>query len=447
MSFIESTSCIMMSSESIREGAMKQRCFRVLCLTLVAILSFCTGFSLADEVKIIRASRMLDVVSGKLKTPAVVVVENDRIVSVGEENLPSNAEVIDLGDVTLLPGLMDMHVHLTSELEGPFALFRVVRWMPADFALRGARNARRTLMAGFTTVRDVGAGAFTNVSLSRAVERGDIPGPWIIPSGHAIGITGGHCDTTGFAPGILERSPETGVVDGPEQALRAVRYQIKHGARVIKICATAGVLSFEERVGAQQLTDEEMRVIVEEAHRHGIPVAAHAHGTEGIIAAVRAGVDSIEHGSMLNDEAIALMKAKGTFLVPTTYLADTMNLSILPPQIRKKAETILPLAKESVRRAIRAGVKIAYGTDAGVYPHGDNGKEFAVLVKRGMSPLAAIQAATIHAAELARLKDRGRIEPGMKADLIAVAGNPLEDITVMEKPVFVMRGGEVFKKP
>jgi imidazolonepropionase-like amidohydrolase len=241
--------------------------------------------------------------------------------------------------------------------------------------------------------------------------------------------------------------PKDGVADGVDEVIEAVRYQIKHGAQVIKTCATAGVLSFEGPVGAQQYSYEELRAMVEEAGRHGVKVAAHAHGTEGIIAAVRAGVASIEHGSMLDEEAIQLMKEKGTYLVPTTYLADSIDLDALPPQIRAKAEYVMPIAKESVRRAIRWGVKIAFGTAAAVFPHGDNAKEFAALVERGMSPLEAVRSATLHAADLLGLEDRGVTEPGRLADLVAVRGNPLRRIEAMEEVAFVMKAGEVYKRP
>ena len=346
--------------------------------------------------------------------------------------------------MTLLPGLMDMHTHLCYDLEGDW-VNRAVREGAADAALRGSRNAMITLLAGFTTVRDVGAGGFADISLMRAIDNGIVAGPRMFPAGHSLGITGGHCDATGYAPGILEQGPEQGIADGVAEVLRATRYQIKHGAKVIKICATAGVLSFEGSVGAQQYSEEEMRVIVEEAARHGLKVAAHAHGTEGIIAAIRAGVASIEHGSMLDGEAISLMKARGTYLVPTSYLVDAINLDNLPPPIRAKAEYILPLARKSLSRAIQSGVKIAFGTDAAVYPHGDNAREFAVYVKQGMSPIEAIRSATIHAADLLGVDDRGVIAEGKLADIIGVAGNPLEDVTVLENVRFVMKGGKVYK--
>jgi imidazolonepropionase-like amidohydrolase len=387
----------------------------------------------------IRAARLLDVESGTLRTGQVVVVSGDRIVSVGTA-VPTGATLIDLGDVTLLPGLIDAHTHLTGDLEGDWS-HRDVTETAADAALRGARNASRTLRAGFTTVRDVGAPGFADVSLMHAIDGGLVEGPRMIPSGHALGITGGHCDVTGYAPGIAEGSPESGVVDGVDEALKAVRYQAKHGAKVIKICATAGVLSFDATVGAQQLSDEEMRAIVQEARRHGLKVAAHAHGAEGILAAVRAGVASIEHGSLINDEAMALMKQQGTYLVPTTYLVDAIDLTQLPPPIRAKAEGILPLAKANLRLAIRAGVKIAFGTDAAVYPHGRNAREFAALVERGMTPIDAIRAATVNDADLLGVTDRGRIAPGLLADLIAVPGNPLTDVRVLERVTFVMKGG------
>jgi imidazolonepropionase-like amidohydrolase len=400
----------------------------------------------ADGVVVLRAARMLDVESGRMLADAVVVVEGERIAAVNPAELPEGAEVIDLGDRTLLPGLIDLHVHLTSQLEEGF-VYRAVTDTAADAAFRAAANARKTLMAGFTTVREAGSGDFVDVALGEAIDRGLVEGPRVVPVGHSLGITGGHCDVTGFAPGILEQGPETGVVDGPWEAVEAVRYQIKHGARWIKICATAGVLSLEGPVGAQQLSDEEMRAIVEEAARHGVKVAAHAHGTEGILAAVRAGVASIEHGSMLTDEAIALMKERGTYLVPTTYLADAIDLEVLPPPIRAKAESVLPLAKESVRRAIAAGVPIAFGTDAAVYPHGDNARELATLVERGMTPLEALRTATVHAAALLGVDDRGAIAAGRLADLVAVDGDPLADVTTTERVRFVMKGGVVYKAP
>ncbi len=398
----------------------------------------------AQEIKVIRAARMVDVVKGRLVRDAVVVVAGDRILSVGGQ-APAGAQVIDLGDVTLLPGLMDMHTHLGYDLSKE-SFIRAVKETALDEALRGARNGRLTLMAGFTTVRNVGSNGFSDVALMRAFDQDLLPGPRVFPAGHALGITGGHCDATGWAPGILELGPEEGVADGIDEVVKAVRYQIKHGAKVIKICATAGVLSYEQSVGAQQYAGDEMRAIVEEAARHGIKVAAHAHGTAGIIAAVEAGVASIDHGSILDSDAIKAMKRKGTYLVPTNYLTRALPLDDLPAPIRAKAEYLIPVMNRSLRMAIKAGVKIAFGTDAGVYPHGDNAREFAAYVEAGMSPLEALRSATTAAADLLGVDDRGVIARGKLADLVAVRGNPLEDISAMEQVAFVMKGGTIYKR-
>jgi imidazolonepropionase-like amidohydrolase len=386
---------------------------------------------------------MLDVEKGQFVEPAVIVVEGDRIVAINPAREPAEAEVIDLGDRTLLPGFIDAHTHLTGDLEGDW-VNAPVRQSPADLALRGARNAKRTLRAGFTTVRDVGSSGFADVSLARAIQEGMVEGPDIFPAGHSLGITGGHCDVTGYIPGILELGPEQGVADGRDEVLKAARYQIKHGAKVIKICATAGVLSFEGPVGAQQFSEEEMRAVVEEAARHGMKVAAHAHGSDGILAAVRAGVTSIEHGSMLTDEIIQEMIDRNTYLVPTTYLTDAIDLAQLPPPIREKAEYILPLAQESLRKAIAAGVPIAFGTDAAVIPHGTNAREFAAMVDRGMRPVDAIRSATLNASALLGADDRGRLAEGLRADIVAVSGDPLVDIQVLEAVEFVMKAGVTY---
>ena len=402
--------------------------------------------SVVAETVTLRAARLLDVDSGRLLSPAVVVVEDGLIAAAGDGSTPVGGTVMDLGDVTLLPGLIDMHTHLTGDLEGDW-IHRKVSESALDKALRGVGNARRTLWAGFTTVRDLGGAEFADVALARAIARGEFEGPEIFPVGNSLGITGGHCDVTGFAPGVRERDYRNGIADGADEVVKAVRYQVKHGAKIIKFCATAGVLSFEGPVGAQQFSDEEMRAIVAEAARHDIRVAAHAHGSEGILAAVRAGVDSIEHGSMLSEEIIREMKKRGTWLVPTTHLADAIDMEALPPPIRAKAEYVLPLAQESLRMAIAAGVKVAFGTDAAVIPHGDNAKEFAALVARGMQPIDAIRAATVNAAELLGVADRGRLAAGLRADIVAVTGNPLDDIRRMEAVVFVMKGGAVARSP
>lgn len=414
---------------------------RAIALLAILLAPFALPRSLSAQSAptAITAARLLDVRSGQMRTPGLVVVHEGRITQVGG-TVPAGATRIDLGDATLLPGFIDAHTHLTMEVSPGFDT-EPVRATVADITIRGVANAKKTLDAGFTTIRDVGSAGFADVALARAIDAGVIPGPRIIPSGNALGITGGHCDDTGFSTVVPQRGPESGIADGADAMAQAVRFQLKHGAKVIKICATAGVLSFEASVGAQQMSDAELRAVVEEATRHGVRVAAHAHGSDGIKAAVRAGVASIEHGSILDDEAIALMKAHGTFLVPTRALADLINLDALPTPIRAKAEDVLPRAGESLRRAAAAGVRIALGTDAAVMPHGLNAREFAAMVAAGMSPLAALQAGTINGAELLGTDDRGELAVGMLADVVAVPGNPLSDITATERPAFVMKDG------
>jgi len=394
----------------------------------------------------LRAARLVDVQAGRLVENPQIIIRGREIVAVGKRSdaPPVGAEIVDLGSWTLLPGLIDCHTHLSLTLEGDF-VDRAVHESPADGALRGARHADLTLRAGFTTVRDLGSSDFVDVALMHAVERGDIEGPWIVPAGHAIGITGGHGDASGFRPGILEGGPREGVADGPDQCIAAVRSQLKHGAKVIKCMATAGVLSFEDSVGAQQLSDPELRAIVEEAARHGVRVAAHAHGAEGILAAVRAGVASIEHGSQLTDEILSEMVQRGTYLVPTAYLRRRVDHDNLPPKLRAKAEHIFPHAEESLRKAIARGVKIAFGTDAAVFPHGENARELAVYVQAGMEPADALRAATLNAADLLGVADRGDLRPGALADIIAVAGDPLSDVTILEDVRWVMHGGRVVR--
>ena len=395
-----------------------------------------------DGPTVLRAARLLDVETGEMHTNAVIVVEDGIITAVNPDPVPNVMHDMDLGDVTLLPGLIDAHTHLAAEISATSFTDAVTR-TEAYGAINAVRFGAITLRAGFTTVRDFGGDV--TVELGKAVERGEVDAPRVIPSRHLLGITGGHCDVTGFAPGIREGGPEEGVADGPWEVVEAVRYQIKHGAKVIKTCATAGVLSMEGPVGAQQYSLEELTAIVEEAARHGVKVAAHAHGSEGILAAVQAGVASIEHGSVLTDEIMDLMIEKGTYLVPTTYLADRIPLDELPPHVRAKAEEILPVMRVSLQRAIERGVPIAFGTDAGVFPHGENAGEFGIYVGMGMSELDALRTATIHAADLLDTPDRGRLAEGMLADIIAVPGNPLDDIEVTKDVQFVMLGGRVIK--
>jgi imidazolonepropionase-like amidohydrolase len=403
--------------------------------------------SLVGQTTVVRAARLLDVASGEIRRPGVIVIEGDRIRGVNPTTIPPDATVVELGDATLLPGLMDMHIHLMIE-PGTAWIRQPLYETPAAWALLAARNARRALLNGFTTVRDLGSAGFVDVALARATDEGWVDGPRIFPVGHYITITGGHCDFTGLAPGILERGPEEGVADGPDEVVKAIRYQIKHGAKWIKICATAGIFSFEGPVGAQQYSEAELRAGVEEAARHGIRVAVHAHGTEGIMASLRAGVASIEHGTMLTPEAIALMKQRGVWLVPQAYLMDGGGIdpASLEPAVRRKLAEIGPRAKSSYEQAIRAGVKIAFSTD-GPLQNNDPWREFQALVARGMTPVQAIQSATIRAAELLEVEDRGRVAPGLLADVVAVRGDPTQHIEAMQDVQFVMKGGKIYKRP
>lgn len=406
----------------------------------------CFPVNAAEQITVLRAARMLDVASGQIRMPGLIVVEGSRIRDVNPPTPPANATVIDLGDATLLPGLMDMHIHLMDEPGADWIRERAYE-TPAVWTLRAARNARLALQNGFTTVRDMGSSGFVDVALMHATDDGWVDGPRIFPVGHYITSTGGHCDLTGFAPGILERGPEEGVADGPDEVMKAVRYQIKHGAKWIKMCATGGVLSYDASVGAQQYSEAELRAGVEEAKRHGLRVAVHAHGTEGILASIRAGVASIEHGTMLTPEAIQLMKERGIWLVPQAHFEDEgEDLSEMEPVLRKKAEALAPLARRSIEMAIKAGLKIAFSTD-GPMKNNDPWREFASLVKRGMTPVQAIQSATIRAAELLEVEDRGRLAPGLLADIIAVTGDPTQRVEAMKDVLFVMKGGKVYKNP
>lgn len=415
------------------------------------LLSILLGLPLiasAGPTSVIRAAALLDVESGHMLQNPVVLVEGEKIVDINPATIPADATTINLPGMTLLPGFMDAHVHLTIS----DAQFRktLLTENTASAALRAAHSARETLMGGFTTVRDLGqvnpSLELITVSVADAINKGQIVGPEVIASGHFIGISGGHVDLTmGFAEGRFEQDWRYGVADGAEEALKAARYQIKHGAKVIKISATAGVLSLEPSVGAQQMTAQEMRTVVEEAARHEIKVAAHAHGAEGIMAAVLAGVASIEHGSMINRDIIRQMKKSGTYLVPTTGLHDTVEVEGLEPEIQAKANHILPLARDNLREAIKAGVPIALGSDAPLIPHGKNAYEFEAMVNRGMTPLQSIQSGTIRTADLFGLEDRGRLAKGLRADIVAIPGNPLEDITLLQKVGFVMKAGVVYR--
>lgn len=438
------------------QGARRQVWRRLLAtgLALVPVLGPGTP-GLAQEEStdaprlLLRAARVLDVDSGEYVLEAYVLVAGARILEVGTGPGPANAERVDLGDVTLLPGFMDAHTHLGlgPSVEDDGAAFDTFALGGVGAALRGAVNARATVRAGFTTVREAGSIDFLDVALDRAIGAGLLPGPDILPSGYQISPTGGHGDAGGFPPGVYELTPEQGIADGVADVLRAVRYQIKHGARAIKVMATSGVLSMEADVDSTQYTDAELSAVIEEAARHGVPVAAHAHGRAGIAQAVRLGVDSIEHGSDLDSELIEEMKRRGTWLVPTAWIntAGGIDMSDRPEEVRRKGRQVTAMARASLEAAIAAGVKIAVGTDAGTYPHGRNAREFAVLVERGLSPLEAIRAGTTHTAELFRLDDRGRIAPGQRADLVAVPGDPLADVSVLESVRFVMAAGRIVR--
>ncbi len=397
---------------------------------------------------VIKAGHLLDVKAGQTLHNQAIVIENDKIVSVGPaaDVNTANATIIDLAHATVLPGLIDAHTHLTGD-PNSFGYESLGISIPRE-ALIGAKNARITLNAGFTTVRNVGAGGYSDVALRDSINAGDVPGPRMLVSGPPLGITGGHCDEN-LLPSEFHYSAE-GVADGIAAVQHKVREVIKYGADLIKICATGGVLSKGDDPNASQYTLEEMKMIVSEAHRLGRKVAAHAHGAQGVQLASEAGVDSIEHGHLMDDASIATVKKNGTYVVPTLYLMDWHRENAatrkMPDFMVKKMESVSAQGQKNLKRAFEAGVKVAFGTDAAVYPHGLNAHEFAVYVRLGMTPLQAIRTATINAADLLGWSDKvGGIEPGKWADIIAVDGDPLADVTTLQQVKFVMKGGEVIK--
>jgi len=426
----------------------------VLFLCVMAAATICAGQEAkkaASASVAVKTGKILDVRTGNYQADQIIWIEGDKIKAVGkaseiEKQLPAGVKIIDLSKSTVMPGLIDCHVHLTGSpyLLGPMGYHTSY---PRE-ALLGARNARVTLEAGFTTARNVGASGYADVALRDAINAGDVPGPRLLVSGPALSITGGHGDENFLAPQY--HATGDGVADGVDAVTAKVRENIKFGADVIKFMATGGVLSEGDNPASAQYSPEEMKAIVETAHGLGRKVAAHAHGALGIKYAVLAGVDSIEHGSYINDEDIQLMKERGTYLVPTLYLGDWLmenyQLLGLTPNMIEKMKMVLPIARKNIARAFQQGVKVAFGTDATVYPHGMNAHEFAVMVKLGMTPLASIQAATVNAADLLGWSDRvGTLEAGKFADLIAVEGDPLADVRVLESVEFVMKGGEVVK--
>ena len=417
-----------------------------LIVSLASATAFAQQAAPAPTRTVVRAGKLLDVRTGKTLTNQSIVIEEGKIVSIGPDSgSPGDAQIIDLSGKTVLPGLIDAHTHITFNPR--FGYDTLAISLPRE-ALIGAKNARITLLAGFTTIRNLGATEFADIALRDAINAGDVPGPRIDASGPALSITGGHCDDN-LLP-YQWHATAAGVADGVENVQHKVREVIKYGADVIKICATGGVLSLGDNPQHSQFTQAELQAMVADAHRLGRKVAAHAHGAEGIRWSAEAGVDSIEHGSYIDDAAIAAMKQHGTYLVPTLYLGDwflenapKMNV---PPSMLKKGQEVMPAARKNIAHAFASGVKVGFGTDAAVYPHGLNAHEFAVMVKLGLTPLQAIQAATVNDADLLGWSDKiGVLEPGHYADIIAVDGDPLADVTTLERVKFVMKGGVIYK--
>jgi len=415
---------------------------------LSSLILFAATAAEADTV-VVTADHMIDVVAGRTVDQPQITITDGRITSVTSKSasVAPGSRRIDLPGMTLLPGLIDMHVHLTHDPR--FSGYKRLEFTDNFWTIVGVANAKRTLEAGFTTVRNVGSANYDDVALKQAIERGFATGPRIVPATYAIGATGGHCDDTQFPPSI--KTPQTAVADGPEQLRAMVRKLRKYGAEVIKFCGTGGVLSKTDAVGAQQYELAEMKAIVDEAHMLGLRVAVHAHGTSGIKDAIRAGVDTIEHASLADDEAFALAKQHGTYFSMDIYnddyiLAEGEKNGVYKESLEKE-RMIGRKQRETFRAAVKAGVKMIFGTDGGVYPNGDNAKQFVTMVTWGMTPMQAIQAATVTAAEaLGRSADVGAIAVGRFGDLIAVSGDPLQDVTVLQSVGFVMKGGEVVKQ-
>ncbi|WP_301090673.1 amidohydrolase family protein [Sphingomonas sp.] len=395
----------------------------------------------AAETVVITAAQMLDVEKGVLVPRPVITVTDGRITALGGA-APAGAKRIDLGDVTLVPGLIDMHVHLDST--PIYGGYNGLQFTDSFWGVQGVGNAGAMLRAGFTTVRNVGSENYNDVAYKQAIDEGLMVGPRIVPAAYALGATGGHCDSTFFPPSFNQRGKAVG--DTPDELRTRVREQRKYGAEVIKVCATGGVFSRNTEPGQQQLSEGELRAIADEAHQWGLKTAAHAHGAAGIKAAIRAGIDTIEHASLIDDEGIRLAKEKGTYLSMDIYnteytQAEGKKNGVLEDNLRKDRE-IAQIQRDNFRRANAAGVKMVFGTDAGVMPHKDAGKQFGIMVRFGMTPLQAIRAATLTAADaLGRNRDVGAIAVGRFGDIVAVAGNPLEDVTVLERPVAVIKGG------
>ena len=405
----------------------------------------------AQAVTVVTAERMLDVRTGQyVASPAIVIGDDGKILQVGSLaslQLPAGTKHIDLPGETLLPGLIDMHVHLTSLAE--VGGYQSLKYTDSFWQAVGVANAWKTIGAGFTTVRNVGSADFDDVGLQQAIDGGWVIGPRIVPATYALGSTGGHCDDNGLPPSYDKKNPQ--VIDSPQEAREKVRWVHKYGAEVIKICATGGVFSLGDSVGAQQLTLEEMKAIADEAHMLGLKVAAHAHGDEGIRTAILAGIDTIEHASLASDATIQLARTHGTWfdmdIYNDDYILATGTANGTEQESLDKEKMIGLKQRQTFQRAVRAGVKMLFGTDAGVYPHGQNARQFAKMVQWGMTPLQAIRAATTSAAEALGRNDVGAIEPGRYGDLIAVRGDPTRDVTVLEHVDAVIKGGELVRGP
>ncbi len=411
---------------------------------------FASSLAAQPNLYVVKAARLFDGKSDKLIQPGVIVVAGNKIQSVGGA-IPPNVTVIDLGDATLLPGFIDSHTHLTQDFDPDYngARLREMERTIPEQAIRATANARKTLLAGFTTVRDVGSRDFLDVGLRNSINGGVVPGPRMLVSVRALGSTGGHCDDgDGLRFGILnhESGPEDGVINSPDQARFAVRFNIKYGADIIKTCATGGVLSPTDDVDTPQLTQAELDALVTAAHELRRKTAAHAHGAEGAKRAIRAGIDSIEHGTFLDDEALRMMRERGTYLVPTLSVRTGLAESKFPPLVQQKADLAMKAQDSLVRRALQTGVKIALGTDAAVYPHGNNALEFMFMANDGMSTAQSLRAGTSVAAELLGMQAKvGTLEPGKLADVVATPGNPLEDIKVAQSVLFVMKDGVIYR--
>ena len=408
----------------------------------------------ASAATVVTADRLLDVKTGRyIDNPAIVIGDNGRVQQIGNlasMQLPAGIKHIDLAGETLVPGLIDMHVHMNSLAE--IGGYEGLKYTDSFWAAIGPFNARKDIDAGFTTVRNVGSGDFDDVGLKQAIDGGWIVGPRIVPATYLLGATGGHCDdTNGLPPSLGADKTAPGIVSSPEQAREKVRWVRKYGAEVIKICATGGVFSLGDSVGAQQLSLEEMKAIADEAHMLGMKVAAHAHGDEGIHDAILAGIDTIEHASLASDATIQLAKQHGTWfdmdIYNDDYILATGTKNGTEQESLDKERMIGLKQRQTFQRAVRAGVKMIFGTDAGVYPHGDNGKQFAKMVQWGMTPLQAIQAATLNASEALGRNDVGVIEPGRYGDMVAVRGDPLRDVTTLEHVDAVIKGGVLVKGP